>query len=496
MSISQSNDTIKLYFHKHQEALDLFENPYLKEKDEYAQSLYYRMLCEIVRYPSSADDMQVLYIRRLMIGTQAEHTFEDYMKMAFGLDSNDINDFVSIFGKDVLRYYFCVDSLILLSATPTHTESYTFLSELIELLGISKDELRYLSAVAAAIVTQSSQSFDEAKTLTPRSTKDISFHQYVKWFYTGSCTNASDIYRLTKLKQLTDDMNVLKNIDSVAFDQEELLNLYNHNIKEIYLCEGEFEIPESKQSLTYILIGSPTVKGLSESQLKDKNSTEDISIESLVMEKLGKFIDPQSSLFFIDASLSKFSSISDMRYNGWNVHSESEIKRRAKDKFVPVYLKAQEYFDTYPSRSIAKQATESLFNLVNNDLLTISNAINQLSENITSKNADIIKEFLSLIDPSTLKKRIRDIADEELNDSYYRLTECSYYTDQIDYTDLPHDPPGLFGKKDWWFNAMPAWCELNDDVRKLTDDYTKYVTKQFYYSFVSPLISLSKKIER
>lgn len=68
--------------------------------------------------------------------------------------------------------------------------------------------------------------------------------------------------RITKLKQYTDDESIIENIDHVAFNQEELADLYDAGIQKIYLCEGKFSIPKSKQGLEYIVIGKTSVNGL------------------------------------------------------------------------------------------------------------------------------------------------------------------------------------------------------------------------------------------
>ena len=68
--------------------------------------------------------------------------------------------------------------------------------------------------------------------------------------------------RLAKLKQFTADEEIIKNIDFVAFNQEELADLFDKNIRTIYLCEGDFNIPKSKNTLNYIQVGAPNVKGL------------------------------------------------------------------------------------------------------------------------------------------------------------------------------------------------------------------------------------------
>lgn len=72
--------------------------------------------------------------------------------------------------------------------------------------------------------------------------------------------------RIARLKQLTDDDEILQNVDSVAFDQEELAELYDQGIEKIFLCEGEFKIPKSKQGVTHIPILGATVLGLPKSE--------------------------------------------------------------------------------------------------------------------------------------------------------------------------------------------------------------------------------------
>lgn len=65
--------------------------------------------------------------------------------------------------------------------------------------------------------------------------------------------------KLERLKQFTDDENVLINVDSVAFNQEELADLLDEDCSEIYLCGDRFIIPLSKEGITYIGVNNPIV---------------------------------------------------------------------------------------------------------------------------------------------------------------------------------------------------------------------------------------------
>lgn len=58
--------------------------------------------------------------------------------------------------------------------------------------------------------------------------------------------------RLAKLKNYTDDENILANVDMVAFDQEDLADLLDADTKEIYLCDNRFSIPLRVKNKRYI----------------------------------------------------------------------------------------------------------------------------------------------------------------------------------------------------------------------------------------------------
>ena len=63
--------------------------------------------------------------------------------------------------------------------------------------------------------------------------------------------------RLEKVRQYTADKTILDNIDKVATNQKELLELVDNNESEIYLCANSFVIPLVVENVTYIGIGNP-----------------------------------------------------------------------------------------------------------------------------------------------------------------------------------------------------------------------------------------------
>ena len=63
------------------------------------------------------------------------------------------------------------------------------------------------------------------------------------------------LQRLNRLKQFTTDENILANVDKVAFDQENLADLLDEGVEEIYLCENRFVIPLRMKNKVYIGVG-------------------------------------------------------------------------------------------------------------------------------------------------------------------------------------------------------------------------------------------------
>lgn len=178
-------DKIRKYFEGKKAELYPLKNAMLAEKEEYIKSLYLRMLCALIRYTGEPSAMQVLYVRRLMAGINAEAAFEDYMKMALDLNTTDVDEFIAAYKQDTLKHYFCIDAIILLSVAENAEKNYELLAELVEMLSINREQLKYLAAAAKAIVMQSTEMVDEARKFLPDSLADLSLLNYIESFYAG-----------------------------------------------------------------------------------------------------------------------------------------------------------------------------------------------------------------------------------------------------------------------------------------------------------------------
>ena len=90
--------------------------------------------------------------------------------------------------------------------------------------------------------------------------------------------------KIALLKQYTQDREILNMVDAVAFNQEELAELYDKGLTKIYLCAGKFKIPKSKQNLEYHEIADCVVDGLPIKKLESMEVEEPILEDEVIPE--------------------------------------------------------------------------------------------------------------------------------------------------------------------------------------------------------------------
>ena len=196
-------DTVRKYFHSLKANRYPFVNETLAEKDEYTKSLYFRLLCTLIRYTCEPNEMQVLYIERLIAGCKAEQKYRDYMRMALELEIKDVEEFVSALKETELKYYFCIDGSILLMLSDSDDKNYELLAEIVEIFGITRQEVQYLALASRAIVAQNSTMFEETLAQSPESMFSLSLFPYIADFHTGLVENTDQkvyLYSFSKAK--------------------------------------------------------------------------------------------------------------------------------------------------------------------------------------------------------------------------------------------------------------------------------------------------------
>lgn len=162
--------------------------------------------------------------------------------------------------------------------------------------------------------------------------------------------------RISELKKYTDQEEIIENINSVAFNQKDLVNLLDKGINLIYLCGNKFTIPLNRENITYIGINNPIVVINSE--------------------------------VFVDFS-KKNILLKDISYNEkyQNIIQNNNVKKdKVEAKAIIAHYKTSALFDPM-MRIIDRNESSKLFNVINNKLLELNYDIDEKTKN----RVDIIK---------------------------------------------------------------------------------------------------------
>ena len=74
------------------------------------------------------------------------------------------------------------------------------------MLGINREQLKYLSAAAKAIVMQSAEMFDEARKFLPDSLLNLSLYHYIAGFYVGKIVDTYEKFIYNSLNKADLDL--------------------------------------------------------------------------------------------------------------------------------------------------------------------------------------------------------------------------------------------------------------------------------------------------
>lgn len=168
-------------------------NPDLVSLDEYMKILYLKVLCTVVQLGDEPTEMQVLFLKRIVAGIGVEDPAEEYMRRALEISDTDMQEFLTGMKENRAKYYFALDGLILVSIGTENQECYQYLAEIIELLDICKDDLKYVCLAASSVLQQQSSFYDEAKELTNERIREVDYTPYIQNFYAGAIKDSMEL---------------------------------------------------------------------------------------------------------------------------------------------------------------------------------------------------------------------------------------------------------------------------------------------------------------
>ncbi len=176
---------------------------------------------------SEPREEQILFIERLMNGIGISGTINDYIKKALEIDDKYAEEFIEQFKDNELKYNFVVDALVLISSLGSlEKKDVEFISEICEVIAISKEEIQFYSNMALGLVEQNSEKFidpsDENLTLE----KVERFKYYYKDFFKRVLIDNSRILYCYSSKKTELDFEKLYKEESVInFHHDEVIFL-------------------------------------------------------------------------------------------------------------------------------------------------------------------------------------------------------------------------------------------------------------------------------
>ena len=173
--------------------------------------------------------------------------------------------------------------------------------------------------------------------------------------------------RLNRLKQYTDDKEILERVDLVAFNQEDLGDLLDEEKPLIYLCHNKFIIPLRETHKTYIGIGkavavirSEEIVDFEEKHIKFKDVVFDDDYENLIKQTVSKGKNVTTAKNIADNS-----TISNEPANGYISKSKSQyqsssinIQRKGNSYYYTTTIKNRDGIHARPASIFVQIASE------------------------------------------------------------------------------------------------------------------------------------------
>ena len=177
--------------------------------------------------------------------------------------------------------------------------------------------------------------------------------------------------KLELLKKFPDCMEYAKYIDLVAFDQDDLYDLLDENVNEIYLCGNKFTIPIAKGNIKYVGILDKVTVVINSKEPVDFNSR-GITFDNCVFDenyaKLLKKKETEKKVEKedkINTSDSKYNSVWSKAFNEYYRYDDSDVNsdQHKTNKFAEVEEKMQR--ESMASSLIGMGMVESIASLFN-----------------------------------------------------------------------------------------------------------------------------------
>ena len=286
--------------------------------------------------------------------------------------------------------------------------------------------------------------------------------------------------KLAKLKEVTDDEEILASVDSVAFSQEELQTLLNNGNDRVYLCGKGFVIPEELQNKTYIGIDAKiaVLPGALDHFKKNHIRLLNIEVETKknLEEGLKQELKFSNELEWkeIFCQIKKIVMQSFEQRYSVNIQGDLAVKIRNVKEMIShshdgaaglgelynIYTLGEKYFDVNFSDNFSNQINLNFQENIGPLSRQLSTYLEGLDEKIRADNRAVLEKIKENWAVWRLAADVREISEEELKNPYYHLKPFVEY------------------QKSFWRDMEEVFEELREELDNNTKMYSEVMTKR------------------
>lgn len=326
-----------------------------------------------------------------------------------------------------------------------------------------------------------------------------------------------------KLKQLTDNEEIISHPELAAFHQGELVELLQRGLKRIYLCKEEFSLPIKVPNIEYIGIGNATIRNPYTKEQYNK-----VNIKITGMNLVDKGDSVTDSIAKESATANGYDDFQDQHTQLAGLfHKELNIERKPVIYRLPLDLQkaTREYSSKYDCKKAIDSIIQKAYDKAGN-YLTVGNSCSISKEMATFYSEHIHKTF----DPHMVRlqqiasisktqfaydelkvliqdsyKSLLNVFEQELLDSndYYRLYKKQYFIDLVDINeyDARTCDTGIWGGLEKLLTDKIKYRmspEISSSVQEMQKDLNDHCTTFFhaaheeYYNYIS---EIEKKLD-
>lgn len=207
-------------------------NAELAESSDYIKNGYLKMLAVVMQQSGNILKTQLEVFRRIVEGAKVENAAEDYLRMALDIEIEDYINFCLECKELKLKYRWVLDAIIITCVQEKIEGQLALIAHFCESYEVSKEELRYIAAMAKAILCMNESDYITTYEIKEDTVPDVIFSDYMYLMPKSClCSNANiTIFRPTCQEDVTvQALEKINEIDTpcIKIIGVEILNNYN-----------------------------------------------------------------------------------------------------------------------------------------------------------------------------------------------------------------------------------------------------------------------------